>query len=329
MNKRELQNLFHKLGGIMLIFLSLFSLLYGSAVGVQLGMTTVFPRSELVYIITDLICSFTYAAAFLLPIPVFYLMSRGTKTQPMGLSLRCSTSRPVFYSLAIVFWGIALCISCSYLNSLFPPITQGGYDLREMAKEYEGYRLILSFISTAIIPAFVEELLFRGLILSQLRPYSQGSAVVISALLFGLMHQSPFQFLYATAMGIVLGIMYIKTNSIWLCVMLHFFNNFYSVVQTYLLYQFGLETGAIISNILTIAVVGMGGIFGCLFFAIYRKDLAKSPAPWGLFRKERYAPGRENLQTSKNVWKAALSPLMLMFVVLSLATMIYNIVILL
>ena len=46
-----------------------------------------------------------------------------------------------------------------------------------------------------------------------------------------MMHQNAEQLLYATGAGIVFGWIYVRTRSIWPCVLAHFINNFQSVVQ--------------------------------------------------------------------------------------------------
>jgi membrane protease YdiL (CAAX protease family) len=97
------------------------------------------------------------------------------------------------------------------------------------------YQILLMLIGLVVIPAFVEEFLFRGVILSNLLPYGKGTAILGSALLFGLMHRNVEQLLYATAAGAVLGWIFVQTRSLWPCIMMHFLNNFRSVLQTVLL----------------------------------------------------------------------------------------------
>ena len=104
------------------------------------------------------------------------------------------------------------------------------------------YELILSLLVMAVLPAFVEEFLFRGLILTTLLPYGRTVAVLCSALLFGVMHQNADQLLYATAAGLVLGYVYVQTRSIWPSVLIHFCNNFLSVLHTALIERLPYRT---------------------------------------------------------------------------------------
>ena len=106
----------------------------------------------------------------------------------------------------------------------------------------ENYELVLMLFTTAIVPAFTEELFFRGMVLENLRPYGRTTAIFGSALMFGLMHQNIQQIFYTVVAGIVIGWVYIRTESIWTCVLLHFVNNFSSVLSTALQARLPYET---------------------------------------------------------------------------------------
>lgn len=81
-------------------------------------------------------------------------------------------------------------------------------------------------LSVAIIAPIVEEITFRGIILKGfLKHYSVIKSVILSALLFGLIHMNPWQFVTAFAAGIVLGWWYIKTDSILPTIFGHALNN--------------------------------------------------------------------------------------------------------
>ena len=80
--------------------------------------------------------------------------------------------------------------------------------------------------ATALVPAVIEEITFRGVILGQLRA-KQGAAttIVVQAILFGLVHGSIYRFFPTAALGIVLGIIAWKTRSIWPGILVHFLTN--------------------------------------------------------------------------------------------------------
>ena len=71
------------------------------------------------------------------------------------------------------------------------------------------------FISTVIMAPVLEEILFRGLILGTLKKTMHPwIAIVISSVIFGLAHGTPIGILYATCLGILMGWLTIKFNSI-------------------------------------------------------------------------------------------------------------------
>lgn len=91
---------------------------------------------------------------------------------------------------------------------------------------------ILIVISYVIIPAFFEELVFRGCFARDFRVYGQTAAVILSALLFGLTHFSFTVFPYAFICGIIIGAAYLMTGSFTVAVGIHFTNNLAGYVLT-------------------------------------------------------------------------------------------------
>ncbi len=102
----------------------------------------------------------------------------------------------------------------------------------------EGYntfgKFLFNVISVAIMPALFEEFVHRGLILrgtSNLIGYKK--AIILSSILFGLMHLNISQFFYATILGLLMGLVATMTRSIWPAVIIHFCNNFVNVFISY------------------------------------------------------------------------------------------------
>lgn len=85
-------------------------------------------------------------------------------------------------------------------------------------------------IYSCILGPFMEEFMFRGMLLKRARLFGDRTAVVFTAVLFGLMHGNISQFLYATAIGLVLGYVAVKTNGIRYTVILHIFVNSYNTI---------------------------------------------------------------------------------------------------
>lgn len=82
-------------------------------------------------------------------------------------------------------------------------------------------------IMTAVVfaPVF-EELIFRGLVLeSLLRRHRRIVSVIVSSIIFALVHFQPAVMFSAAVSGFVLGTMYLHTNSIFSSIILHSINN--------------------------------------------------------------------------------------------------------
>ncbi len=95
-------------------------------------------------------------------------------------------------------------------------------------KIFEGdFGWLGAFMKVAVVAPIVEELIFRGLILQGFRKnYSGFTAVVMSALLFALFHLNPWQFPATFVLGLLLGWIVLRTNSIVLAILGHSINNF-------------------------------------------------------------------------------------------------------
>lgn len=127
--------------------------------------------------------------------------------------------------------------------------------------------MIVSLLVTAIIPAFSEEFLFRGIILGKLRKYGDSFAVIVSALMFGLIHGNIVQFPFAFVCGLGFGLLVVKTNSLLPSMIAHFLNNLLSSILNIIAFQTGGEDSqiSIISNYLFEFLVFSFAIAGIVY----------------------------------------------------------------
>lgn len=83
-----------------------------------------------------------------------------------------------------------------------------------------------TLLMTVIFAPVLEELLCRGVVLGSLRAkYGVVVAWLGSSLFFGILHLSPMLVVNACIIGLILGYIYIATESIWASMLLHAFNN--------------------------------------------------------------------------------------------------------
>lgn len=93
------------------------------------------------------------------------------------------------------------------------------------------YSLVISIMIWA--PIF-EEILMRGIILEGfLNKYKHWKAIVASAVIFGAIHLNITQFINATLIGIIFGVIYYRTRSLLLCIIGHMVNNTLAVLIDY------------------------------------------------------------------------------------------------
>jgi|GEM_PF-3528950 len=129
---------------------------------------------------------------------------------------------------------------------------------------------VLNLFVMAVLPAILEELVFRGCVLRVLRPYGDLYAIVISAVLFGLMHGNLRQIPFATIVGFVLGYLYVVTGNIWMPILVHFTNNAISVVSEYLSFSLTEEQSSnmyvsVILQLIVVGIVAVALLFGCFW----------------------------------------------------------------
>ena len=120
--------------------------------------------------------------------------------------------------------------------------------------------IFLSIISIAVVPAIAEEFVFRGAILNILKPYGAKFAILASSLLFGLLHGNIEQFVFAFLTGLYFAYVAYKTESIVPSVIMHFLNNFSSLICS--LFKSNKEISSILEIFfLTIGIIGFMVLF--------------------------------------------------------------------
>jgi membrane protease YdiL (CAAX protease family) len=86
----------------------------------------------------------------------------------------------------------------------------------------QGYGLAAALVSTALIPAVAEELLFRGVIMTGLGGvFGTRTTVAVSAMMFATVHMSMLSWPHLCLLGVLLGVARVRTGSIWPGVLIH------------------------------------------------------------------------------------------------------------
>jgi uncharacterized protein len=97
---------------------------------------------------------------------------------------------------------------------------------------HNGWDLLINILMIAIIPAFGEELIFRGLFQRIFTDQFKNVhvAVLLSAFIFSAIHFQFYGFLPRFALGVTFGYLYCWSGTIWLPVLAHFINNLGAVI---------------------------------------------------------------------------------------------------
>ena len=104
----------------------------------------------------------------------------------------------------------------------------------------EWWNLIISLLSMIVLAPIMEELIFRGIILNSIsKSINIRWAIIISSLLFGIVHISPVYIIVIGLSAIMTAWIVIKTNSILSGIIIHFINNSLAA-SFYLLKRIGL-----------------------------------------------------------------------------------------
>ncbi|HPZ00385.1 MAG TPA: CPBP family intramembrane metalloprotease, partial [Clostridiales bacterium] len=182
-----------------------------------------------------------------------------------------------------------------------------------MPKTLPEYLLLV--IASVIVPAFVEEFAFRGVVLQSFRKYGDLFAVGMSSLLFACMHGNMTQMPFALILGVVMGILVVATDSIWTGIAIHLFNNTYAVCLTLIsdnCSQMVAYTSTVLINFFGLAL----GLGACVFASRYYR---------GARAKKLYAPGgntkKEQRKYHAQAWLYSLLSLPML---VAIALLIFN-----
>ena len=89
---------------------------------------------------------------------------------------------------------------------------------------------IFLYMYVCLLGPVLEELLYRGVLLQSLRKYNERFAIVVSAMIFGMMHQNPTQCILGMLVGLPLAMITIKSGSIIPAIITHIIVNTSNVV---------------------------------------------------------------------------------------------------
>jgi membrane protease YdiL (CAAX protease family) len=163
-----------------------------------------------------------------------YLLPQFAFACAVILFFACTTAEPKkvyrpakwqYYLLAVLLqFGL---FSLSWVNDQFVDALNKlmGYESAMYIPDLSGGKIVWAILVIAVLPALLEESIFRGLLLPPLQKFSTPVAVLLSGALFALYHQSPQQTIYQFICGCAFALVAIRARSVLPTMLSHFLNN--------------------------------------------------------------------------------------------------------
>ena len=209
----------------------------------------------------------TMYSMFCLALPFTVIFAVARRVTGFDRPLPFQKPRGGWQAVLLVPAGLGLCFIGNVLSNYIVTFANSvGVTFRsyETAMEQQGDApetlglLLLTVVHTAVLPALLEELIFRGFIMQPLRRYGDWFAIITSALIFGLVHGNMMQVPFAILAGVALGYINVVTGSMWMNILLHFLNNFISVLYTSAVAVSGEDLGIVLSLAVTYGTIALG-----------------------------------------------------------------------
>ena len=190
---------------------------------------------------------------FFVPVHFFAAICYRKPFKYMGFNFRFNYKQ-VLLVIAILILTFPLSGALATLNKILPisEYWAAKFKAMELAREAQeaalininsSSRFIISLIVIALLPAIFEETFFRGGLQNLFTRWFKGPwvAIILTAIIFSLIHLSFYGFLVRFALGMVLGFIFYYSGSLWLNILLHFLFNGVQVTALYIMTMHGTK----------------------------------------------------------------------------------------
>lgn len=275
--RRELMLLGMAAGAGILLYL-LFSDIFSSILMVNRELYQRYTEDEAFSLLLE-----TMYTIFCVSLPFALLFAVLKKIGSVHAPICFNKPRGGWQTVLLIPAGLAVCLFGSLLSSWmvslfsFFGISFSSYEyaLEQQTNAPQTLGLmLLTVVHTAVLPALLEELVFRGFIMQPLRRYGDWFAIITSALIFGLVHGNMTQAPFAIFAGLALGYVNVVTGSMWTNILLHFCNNLVAVLSSFALTAAGESMGLLLSAGVMYGLIAIG-IAAFVGYARANKDFAR------------------------------------------------------
>ncbi|PKM61137.1 MAG: hypothetical protein CVU97_07400 [Firmicutes bacterium HGW-Firmicutes-21] len=197
----------------------------------------------------------------ILPCILYYLVKGKKLTSPMFISMiRPSHIIFIIFTLLLFISGTVLIKYIYYAGGNHITSLSGYFD--SIAAEQDEVSNLGIIISLIVVPAFCEEIFFRGVVLSEYRGLGSVNAVIMSALCFSMLHFSLSNFPIYFFTGIILGFVTVVTRSLIAPILLHLISNTLSIYGSDLFLRVTIQkSGAFFIGFVILMIFGLSLIF--------------------------------------------------------------------
>ena len=171
------------------------------------------------------------------------------------------------YFLVAALLAFGLLFSLNWVNGLFIRLLEliGYAAPASSLPSLEGGGIVGVLIVVALLPAILEETIFRGIILDGIKDIGTGAAWLLGGLFFSVFHQNPAQTVYQFICGAVFTLVTIRADSVLPAVFMHFANNAVIIFDA----KYGFLTNMSGGAYIAVCVVSGAALLGTLAYLIF------------------------------------------------------------
>ena len=179
------------------------------------------------YMLRQMIC----AAATIPVILGYYMQDQKIKNQVYGTDQQGLDIKLVKNILLSLVSAATFGVTVNNIIAMTPLIELSG-GFRQANEAFFGGQMVFEFLGSCLVIPIAEELLFRGVVYRRIRLLLHAvPAIILSAVIFGLVHVNLVQGLYAGILGLLLAFLYEKTGCFYAPVLGHIAANTVAVMR--------------------------------------------------------------------------------------------------
>ncbi len=192
---------------------------------------------------------------------------------------------PLIFFLALCTWVINMVFTAGLVFSLM----EFGFEpIETISFPTTVGELMVYYVVIAFSAGVCEEILFRGALMPSIERQGYLPALVLSAVLFALMHMSLLSLVGTFFLGITIGLVVMKTGSLLAGVLYHILNNFFAVSYMYIYGISNIEAVAESPNLWGLLLFALPAVLGTWY--CLQKIQKKSSFPPLLKNREGWLP---------------------------------------